>query len=430
MSSMMKQKKTFSIAFLILFALIQFPLRFQNYSYLTFLYVYFVPMVYLAFHLDWLCSFARRIFCSKGSLCLLLFGIMLLSSCLWPVCMGTFEFSFVTEYWRRFFLLLIKNVFLVAFYELEVRSDHKSVQEYFTYYIDSCILYIAFTALTLVWSGLRTAMLGCIYLTEKNVADLQNPSYTTRFGWAGWSGFDATMLCTVGVMMACILILYNRDRAAVQTKYMALSCLLMVGNMFYGRTGLTVSVLCLALVVLWACLRNQAKLVARIICVGAVAVAALFILQSQVEAIQNWFNWAFSAVLNLIHTGKFQDDTGSVETLLDRMYWMPEMKTFLLGDGYYNGTDGLYYMHTDSGIMRLMLYFGIINYLIGIAATGISYALMCEKLKKKLHAREKIFAFLLMAIVTVLFEIKGESFYKIVCILLPVVFLREGREVT
>lgn len=427
---MMKQKKTFSFGFLLLFALIQFPLRFQNYSNLTFLYVYFVPMVYLAVHLDWLCSFVRRILRTKGTICLILFGIMLLSSCLWPVCMGTFEFSFITEYWRRFFLLLIKNVFLVAFYEREVHSEHKSIEEYFTYYIYSMILYTAFSALILVWSGLRTAMLGCIYLTDKNIVDLQDPSYTTRFGWAGWSGFDATMLCTVGVMMACILILYNRDRVEVQTKYLALSCLLMVGNMFYGRTGLTVSVLCLALIVLWACLRNQAKLVARIITVGVIGVAVLFILQSQVEAIQTWFNWAFSAVVNLIHTGKFQDNTGSVETLLDRMYWMPEMKTFLLGDGYYNGTDGLYYMHTDSGIMRLMLYFGIINYLIGIAATGISYALLCGKMKTKLRTQEKIFAFLLMAIVTILFEIKGESFYKIVCILLPVIFLKEGRERT
>ncbi|GKQ61897.1 hypothetical protein KAM338_20740 [Aeromonas caviae] len=41
------------------------------------------------------------------------------------------------------------------------------------------------------------------------------------------------------------------------------------------------------------------------------------------------------------------------------MYFIPELKTIIFGDGAYTNADGSYYMKTDSGYMRQILLFGL-----------------------------------------------------------------------
>ena len=52
---------------------------------------------------------------------------------------------------------------------------------------------------------------------------------------------------------------------------------------------------------------------------------------------------------------------------------MPDFDTLIFGDGKYLNGDGSYYMHTDAGYMRGMLYFGVIGlvFLYGV------YILLC-----------------------------------------------------
>ena len=45
------------------------------------------------------------------------------------------------------------------------------------------------------------------------------------------------------------------------------------------------------------------------------------------------------------------------------MYFPVEEKTFLIGDGKYTNEDGSYYMYTDAGYMRNILYFGILGFI-------------------------------------------------------------------
>ena len=166
-----------------------------------------------------------------------------------------------------------------------------------------------------------------------------------------------------------------------------------------------------------------------IVCTGILGIVFLVILKERVPRINVWFNWAFSAFYNFITTGRFRDSTGSVGVLLDRMYWMPKWETLLLGDGYYN-YNGMYYMQTDSGIMRLILYYGLINYALGwFAALIILYEFIkCINSNIRLSKKNNIYIFLALLIFMALFEIKGETYYKIVCILLPAIYLKRRKK--
>ena len=422
----MNKKNAVNKKYLVMFALIQFPLRFNNYVYLTYLIIYFLPLLYLIYHIDWSIDFIKRVSKTYAGLSIILFIGLFIESLLWPIITGTLEFSFVTEYWRRFFLLLIKNVFLLLYYEKNIGKRQKNIEDFIMYYLYSVVLYICFTVLTLIFKEFREILLNCLYLTEKNRVDLQYASYFTRFGWSGWSGFDETMLCTIGVSLSCIMILKHKNETGKQIKFLSLAAAMLVGNMFYGRTGLTISLLCLMLTSVITFFRGQLKFVFLLIVLLVLAIGSLLFLREYVPAINNWFDWAFSAFINLIESGRFRDNTGSLGYLFDKMYWMPQADTFLLGDGYYTFA-GKYYMETDSGIMRLMLYFGIINYLMGITAYVLILWAFIKKNCEFGVCREKIWIFAMLLLMTALFEVKGESFYKMVCIFLPMAFIQQDK---
>lgn len=71
------------------------------------------------------------------------------------------------------------------------------------------------------------------------------------------------------------------------------------------------------------------------------------------------FDWMFSIVLTLFEKGNSIKDVQGVKVIGENYYWNPELKTFLFGDGYYGNPNGSgYYMATDAGYMRRLLYFG------------------------------------------------------------------------
>lgn len=73
--------------------------------------------------------------------------------------------------------------------------------------------------------------------------------------------------------------------------------------------------------------------------------------------------YALQMVYNYQESGRFS--TSSTTRLFDEMYFnIEEAKTFLIGDAIYTNEDGSYYMHTDAGYMRNILYFGLIGIII------------------------------------------------------------------
>lgn len=121
----------------------------------------------------------------------------------------------------------------------------------------------------------------------------------------------------------------------------------------------------------------------------------------------NFFGWAFEMFINYNETGSLS--TTSSDGLLEDMIYMPEIKTILIGDGLWatNGVSESFYGSTDSGFMRVLLFYGIAGVFVyffyaKFLTFGLSKTpLLNNKLGKK-------FLFILMSF-QLLLNLKGQS---------------------
>lgn len=68
--------------------------------------------------------------------------------------------------------------------------------------------------------------------------------------------------------------------------------------------------------------------------------------------------YAMEPIEQFIATGSIQSK--SSDELMEKHLFIPEFKTIILGDGLYTDAQGSFYQHTDSGILRPLLYGGIL----------------------------------------------------------------------
>ena len=67
--------------------------------------------------------------------------------------------------------------------------------------------------------------------------------------------------------------------------------------------------------------------------------------------------YAFEMFINFYDTGSFS--VRSME-ILENMYFLPSLKTLIIGDGYFKNPFGFgYYMHVDAGYLRMILFYGV-----------------------------------------------------------------------
>lgn len=178
------------------------------------------------------------------------------------------------------------------------------------------------------------------------------------------------------------------------------SCFL--GNMFYGRSGMVVSILCILVATLiWN--RRHLIRIFRFALAGFVLFLCVYSLRN-LQLFSTWYTWMSTPIINLITTGSFNNASFS-STAYD-MIWIPSTNTFLLGDGWFM-QNGHYYMRTDSGIMRNILFWGLLGAMVSYGATFLSLKTLREK---------NILLWILMVVSFFAFEFKGDVYYEYITI--------------
>ena len=412
--------------YLLVFALLQFPLRFSGSTFVTYIFIYLLPGLYLLYHYKWCIDFLFRVVAKKGwpRIAVIVLCVIFIESCIWPIVHQTFDFSFLTDWWFKLVLLIVKNLFLVALYENHVAKSKLDICEYMYYFLYAVVLYVMLSLVLIMIPPLREFCITHLYMIPKELVDIRIPSYFTRLGWSGWAGYDVSMQCSVAVMFACILIVVQKGNIQKQMITLGLSVVALLGNMFYARTGMIVSLVLLFVTAVYSLIRKDYIFVKWIAIIGGAGVVAVMIAAAFVPALNDWTNWAFSIFVNFFTQGKLNDNIGSTGHLINDMYWIPQLKTILVGDGWFT-QDGSYYMYTDSGIMRLTLYYGAINFFAGAAAGFV----LIQRIAKRVYdqglidGKDKVFITVLILILMILFEAKGEAYYKIMCIVFPIAFI-------
>ncbi|WP_148138456.1 hypothetical protein [Wohlfahrtiimonas sp. G9077] len=113
--------------------------------------------------------------------------------------------------------------------------------------------------------------------------------------------------------------------------------------------------------------------------------------------------YVFQPIMHFLDTGSFK--VSSLKSL-ESMYFMPPIDTFIIGDARYvdPSNHDLYYMGTDSGYMRFMLYYGLLGSLIPYFA----FLFFCFYIVIKYNSKQILKLYLLSIIMTFIFHYKGE----------------------
>lgn len=304
-----------------------------------------------------------------------------------------------------FSMILLFFYFMVIVIRLEKKFPERNLFDSFIFiYIYVTVIYVLVSALMIYIPPVKEFILGIIDIGEYNRHVLANPYYITRVGWTGFSGYNNSIKCSI----ACSLCLYIllRDYFYLNKNNLKIYILIgvcLLGNIFYARTGFIISLICIVISVFYIALWQHKvyTFFKYIFILSIAAIVGYNIIILQMEDNKS-IQWAFEMIVNYFNG---EGATSSSLSKLLNMYFLPPIGTLMFGDGRYMGIKGGYYMNTDAGVMRNILYFGIVgaSFLYGNVIFQINELSLKSK-KLKYNILPVLFLVLLIG-----YEFKGES---------------------
>lgn len=176
-----------------------------------------------------------------------------------------------------------------------------------------------------------------------------------QVGITGFSSYINGYILGMGFFLNSWLIIECKK---INYLYVLKSVLLLIGAMLASRTSIIL--LCPAFFYLIFNMRRPNVRLFFLLLLILIFFVVFYVLYNdlskEVDYLIEWGTEVFRSVLGKGNSHKIH----SVE-ILEKFYWLPEVKTFLFGDCKYIADDGvLYYMNTDAGYMRMLLYMGFI----------------------------------------------------------------------
>ncbi|GAA0540141.1 hypothetical protein [Chitinophaga japonensis] len=157
----------------------------------------------------------------------------------------------------------------------------------------------------------------------------------------------------------------NRARMAIQVTDVIFFLLLIVGTFFAGRTGfigLGIALLTMAVYARGTPFKVFSFLKVFFVCLVLVwTLPWLLPADTRDLLFDKLLPFAFEFLYSYLEQGSVA--TASTD-VLSTMYFPIGINTFLFGDGRYLMADGSYYLYTDAGYMRHILYYGIFGQLL------------------------------------------------------------------
>ena len=406
------QKLSFKI--ILVFAFFLYPVILGNMALVCYAFVYGIPCLYIFLNYRKVVNYLRHLPFSIFIISISLLGLLVTSFSL-PILYGTYDLSYVGvigAVFRRLLIYIFLFVVIFNYYR-----DNLVVERFMFYHVIATTLYVIGTIIFLLLPDLRTTWTSVLQIQGMQAELIEGISYITRFGWSGFSGFRTTISCSLSIIFVTYLYANKENYFQLPaTWYCFFSFFCFLGNMFYGRSGLVVSFLC---VLSGLIIYHKISLKFLTGCCFVVILLAICVINLKAfsTALENWYVWLIIPFENLLETGSFNNQ--SLNHLIEDMYFMPDIDTLLLGDARYmeDGT-GLYYMHTDAGLMRQILFWGVFF-------TGLIY-LLCITLLFLLKFDYGLKVMFL--IFFIVFEFKGECYFHLLPLFITLFAIGKLRE--
>lgn len=397
--------KQLNLSLLIIYSIWLNPIVIGGVQTLCYLLLYGIALIYICIHSNYIINNYFKKNRAKFIFHILWIIMALLLSFVIPSLHGTSDYSYINVV-----LAIFRKLIIVIFLFILTLKKHgrDALIEYFMlYYASASVLYIGSSILFIFFPLLRLFWQNFLQLDTFTLSLLNSYGYANRFGWAGFAGFRNTLDCTISLIF--LIYLYASNGSKIRLKipfFIFLAFICFLGNMFYGRSGVIASTICL-IVGLTFYKKWTPKLILSFVVVIIIASTIISFMRALIPAIDDWYHWVVTPFYNLFTTGSFNNY--SANRLLNEMIFMPDVRTLLFGDGrYIDAETGAYYMRTDAGFMRQILFWGV-----GYTTLMYLCCLDC------LFSMKRDMVLKLMFFITfILFEIKGEVYYEF----LPIFF--------
>ena len=387
---------------LLLFCYYIYPFKFQNHLMLSYTVLYFLPLLYIFINMKhWTMRFQInniQKYCAFSVVFLFLLSIAL------PFVHNTNDFSYVMTTTYIFRKLCIYMFLLIAV--IKRHNDNITTCHFMYYFAYATSIYAIITLCFAFVPSVANWWINLISEPQPLML-LQSYGYSMRIGWQGYSGFRCTIRCTLSVIFILYLILKKYPCTNKHSLYIVLILSLM-GNAFYGRSGLLISLIMLLLTSVHILTSRINKLPVFLVSI-LLFLFFVVVLGNIYEPVHDWYIWMTTPFVNFMYSGTF--DNYSVDRLMNDMIFSPEWNTILFGDGYY--TDPInkaYYLNTDSGFMRSILFWGVPGTIIAY----FTVFLLIIKMPVS-SCMLKLMLFMSFSI----FEIKGGVYYEYIALLFP-----------
>ena len=396
-----------------------FPFITENYSAVMYVLIYGIPAVYLLANVKFLIKTAADVLSSRYCVVPLGLAFVGLMSLALPSIYCTGDLTYFTMAFMTMVKIALRMLFLYVLIKKTVPAA--DTQTYAKYFILSCCLYFCSTAVLVALPAARDFIMDFVKQTPEARYSAKDPNYVTRCGWAGFSGFEYTFKFVLGLIFNISLIEDELGEEKINITKFLPAVVLLAGTVCYGRVGTLFAVLLLVYVFVLL-VRKKRKLFFWSFGIIAGVMVLLSVLQLFIPALHTWFNWALEPFIAFFKTGKLS--VGSFYVLKENMLFMPDFKTVLVGDGRY--TDGArYYQHTDSGLMRPLLFGGFIFAL--VRCLSLYVPLVADTMKKEDRKSERAVS-LWVLLCCLFFELKGEIVFSCLPVMLILWLSRASAE--
>lgn len=334
-------------------------------------------------------------------------GICVFCALIPPIINHTYDFSYITLL-IGIILTSLRGILLIyVLYKDNIRNVFERFMECF---LNACCVCVVFTLLFIVFPEFKNFWCNDVLV---DVYKSDYSYYEFRYTINGFAGFSMASILAVASVLGGYTIAKDEK---INQWHIIKFIFVIVGCFFYGRIAIVGVVLGALIIVGNKKDKGKTiKLVLKIVLFVLLLLVLLNYLATIDDKFYYWREWAFSFIKDLFVEGKITDY--SVTHLFEDMYWMPNLKTLILGDGYY--TDPVtqrYYMSTDSGIMRVVLYAGVGGVFLFWGALVFiflrSYRWVSLRIEKKL--------FIYLILLWLVLEVKGESFQRMLMLIYPI----------
>lgn len=281
---------------------------------------------------------------------ILFLNVLLISlSIVFSLAHGTMDYTFTSILFAQLIHLILGS-FLICLLYIKYKIKTSDIIKYII------VCYILQSFIELIASFIPSIASIMKYFTGGDLQDRYNGvrglALTSAAGWS------------LGLTFGIVFILFSKRYliASQNSKNVTMLLILVSGCFFAGRTGLVGLILGLVYFILNNKILSSISIVLKIVIFVIFLIAVVFIVFPEYFEFAN--NYILPFALEPIYN--FIEGKGLTSKSTDRLDAMWDINisdnVFLIGTGHLIEYDGQYFMHTDVGVLRNILYWGIIGY--------------------------------------------------------------------